>query len=255
MRARLLNLVLHPLVLLCVFIAGWEVVARLELINPILLPSASKVGLALVALLQREATWEAIAATAGETVASFLIAVPLGVAIGWFLAESRYWGAVFKPFFYFLFSIPKSIFLPMFILVLGIGFPQKIAFGVFSTLFIVVMSIAAAIESVSGNHKLIAQCYGASRKQIALLVYLPSMLPAILETVRLAMIFNFTGIILAEMYVSRVGLGHLLERWGQDYKLDQLLAGVFIISCAAIAFNESVRVFERKFGHWRSSSD
>jgi NitT/TauT family transport system permease protein len=97
----------------------------------------------------------------------------------------------------------------------------------------------------------VAQCYGATRRQIALYVYLPSMLPAILETLRLAMIFNFTGIILAEMYVSRVGIGHLIGRWGQDYMLPQLLAGVIIVSCGAILFNESVRMVEKKYGHWR----
>jgi ABC-type nitrate/sulfonate/bicarbonate transport system permease component len=36
----------------------------------------------------------------------------LGVAI----AESRYLSRVFDPLLFFLFSIPKSIFLPMFIL-------------------------------------------------------------------------------------------------------------------------------------------
>src|SRR5690606_27513821 len=130
---------------------------------------------------------------------------------------------------------------------------QKIAFGVFSTIFIVVMSISTAVESVDGRHRLVAECYGASRKQTALHVYLPSMLPAILETLRLAMIFNFTGIILAEMYVSRAGIGNLLERWGQNYMLPQLLAGVIIVSCAAILFNEALRALENRFGHWRSS--
>ena len=191
--------------------------------------------------------------TAAETVISFAIAVPAGMVIGIFLAESRYWGEVFKPLFHFFFSIPKSIFLPMFILALGIGFGQKVAFGIFSTIFIVVISISAAVDSVSSNHVLVARCYGASRRQVALHVYLPSMLPAILETLRLAMIFNFTGVILAEMYVSRFGIGHMIGQWGEDYVLPQLLAGVLIVACAAIVFNESVRLLEKKYGHWRSA--
>ncbi|MBF6618191.1 MAG: ABC transporter permease [Candidimonas sp.] len=248
---RLLRLL--PVVLFAAVVGTWEMVAQLKLINPILLPSASAVFLELIKLLGLATTWKAIGVTALEVFASFFIAVPAGVLIGLFLAESKYWGAVFKPLFYFLFSIPKSIFLPMFILALGIGVGQKIAFGVFSTIFIVLMSITAAVESVSGKHRLVAQCYGATKRQIAVHVYLPSMLPAILETLRLAMIFNFTGIILAEMYVSRAGIGNLLERWGQNYMLPQLLAGVVIVSCAAILFNESLRALENKFGHWRST--
>jgi ABC-type nitrate/sulfonate/bicarbonate transport system permease component len=196
--------------------------------------------------------WKAIGVTAGEVLVAFLIAVPAGIVIGVFLAENRYWGAVLKPFFYFLFSIPKSIFLPMFILAIGIGVPQKIAFGVFSTIFIVVISIAVAVESVRGSHVMVAHCYGATRSQTFRHVYLPSMLPAILEALRLGMIFNFTGVILAEMYVSRVGIGNLIGTWGENFQLPQLLAGIVIVSAAAIAFNESVRVIEKKYGHWRT---
>lgn len=247
-----MNLALHPLSLLVLLVALWEVITQLGLVNPALLPPASKVGLTLVDLLGRESVWKAIAVSARETLTSYVIAVPIGVGIGWFLAENRYWGAVFKPFFYFLFSIPKSVFLPMFILAIGIGFSQKVAFGVFSTIFIVVISISSALESVSANHKLVAQCYGASRGQIARYVYLPSMLPAVLETLRLAMIFNFTGIMLAEMYVSREGMGHMIGNWGENYMLPQLLAGVVIVSCAAVLFNESVRLLEKKYEHWRT---
>jgi NitT/TauT family transport system permease protein len=230
----------------------WELVSRMGVINPQTLPPASKVLTVLVEILQREAVWTAIGVTAGEVVVAFLIAVPVGIAIGVFLAENRYWGAVLKPFFYFLFSIPKSIFLPMFILALGIGVPQKIAFGVFSTIFIVVISIAVAVESVRGSHVMVAHCYGATRAQTFRHVYLPSMLPAILESLRLGMIFNFTGVILAEMYVSRVGIGNLIGTWGENFQLPQLLAGIVIVSAAAIAFNESVRAIEKKYGHWRT---
>jgi NitT/TauT family transport system permease protein len=252
MRQHALRWLLHPVALLALLLVLWEAVAQSGLVNRMLLPPASKVAVVLAELLQRGSVWQAIGITARETAVSYLIAAPIGMAIGLFLAESRYWGAVFKPFFYFLFSIPKSIFLPMFILAIGIGFTQKVAFGIFSTLFIVVISISTAVESVSAHHKLVARCYGATRGQIARHVYLPSMLPAILETLRLAMIFNFTGIMLAEMYVSREGMGHLIGRWGEDYMLPQLLAGVVIVSCAAVLFNESVRVFEKKYGHWRT---
>ena len=51
---------------------------------------------------------------------------------------------------FYVFSIPKSIFLPMFILVFGIGFQQKVAYAAFTTVFVVLMSATAAVESVQG---------------------------------------------------------------------------------------------------------
>ena len=101
--------------------------------------------------------------TAAEVILAFMIAVPLGAAIGVLAAEHDYFGQIFKPMLFYVFSVPKSIFLPMFILVFGIGFQQKVAYAAFSTIFIVIMSAAAAVESVKADHVLVARSYGATR--------------------------------------------------------------------------------------------
>ena len=118
-----------------------------------------------------------------------------------------------------MFSVPKSIFLPMFILIMGIGFQQKVAYAAFSTLFVVIMSATAAVESVRADHVLVARSYGATRMQILTRVYVPSMMPILLETLRISMIFNFTGVMIAEMYASRTGIGHLISNWGENFQL------------------------------------
>jgi NitT/TauT family transport system permease protein len=150
-----------------------------------------------------------------------------------------------------VFSIPKSVFLPMFILAFGIGFPQKVAYAAFSTIFIVIMSASAAVESVKADHLLVARSYGATRGQILRRVYVPSMMPILLETLRISMIFNFTGVLIAEMYASRVGIGRLMADWGENFEMPQLFAGVILLAAAAIAFNELVRTLEARCSSWR----
>ena len=67
------------------------------------------------------------------------------------------------------------------------------------------------------------------------------MLPVLLETLRISMIFNFTGVMIAEMYASRTGIGHLIANWGENFQMRQLFAGVILLARVAILFNESVR--------------
>jgi NitT/TauT family transport system permease protein len=229
----------------------WELLSRTGTVNPRLLPAASDALSTLAELLQRPRLCGDLLVTGTEVVAAFLLAVPAGVAIGLLIAESRYWGDVLRPLLFFLFSIPKSIFLPMFILAFGIGFAQKVGFGFFSTLFIVAMSTAAAVESVKPDHVTVARSFGATPGQIVSRIYMPSMLPVLLEALRIAMIFNFTGVILAEMYASREGLGHAISNWGENFQMPQLLAGVILVSLIAILFNEGVRWAERRCEHWR----
>jgi NitT/TauT family transport system permease protein len=247
-----LQIFLTRLALFALFVAAWELLPRHGFVNPRLLPPLSDVLTMLGQLLGRPQVHEAIWVTAMEVVVAFLIAVPLGAAIGVLIAESEYLGAIFRPILFYVFSIPKSIFLPMFILIFGIGFGQKVAYAAFSTTFVVIMSAAAAVESVKADHILVARSYGATRGQILMRVYVPSMMPVLLETLRISMIFNFTGVMIAEMYASRTGIGHLIANWGENFQMRQLFAGVILLSAVAILFNESVRYLESRCSTWRT---
>jgi ABC-type nitrate/sulfonate/bicarbonate transport system permease component len=230
----------------------WELMSRTGLVNPRLLPSASETLATLFDLLQRTSIRGDLAATALEVMTAFVLAVPTGCLIGFLIAENRYFADVAKPLLFFAFSIPKSIFLPMFILVFGVGFAEKVGFGFFSTIFIVVMSTTTAVESVKLEYLTVARSYGATSMQTALRVYLPSMLPVLLEALRISMIFNLTGVILAEMYASRDGIGHQIASWGENFQMKQLLAGVVMVAVIAIAFNETIRWVEARCSHWRT---
>lgn len=240
------------LAMLIVFLGAWELLPRAGIVNPMLLPPLSQVLATLGDIVARSDFRGAMAVTAAEVVVAFVIAVPLGGALGVLLAENAYLGAIFRPMLFYVFSIPKSIFLPMFILAFGIGFGQKVAYATFSTVFIVIMSASAAVESVKAEYLLVAQSYGATRAQILRRVYVPSMMPILLEAVRISMIFNFTGVMIAEMYASRTGVGHMIANWGENFMLPQLFAGVIVLALAAMAFNELVRSLEVRCSRWRS---
>jgi NitT/TauT family transport system permease protein len=246
------TIILVRLALLALVLGAWEVLPRAGVVNPLLLPPLSQVLVMLGDLLGRPTVHEAVAITAAEVIVAFIVAVPLGAAAGILIAESEYAGEIFKPMLFYVFSIPKSIFLPMFILVFGIGFQQKVAYAAFTTAFVVLMSATAAVESVRADHIMVARSYGATPAQILLRVYVPSMLPILLETLRISMIFNFTGVMIAEMYASRTGIGHLIANWGENFQMPQLFAGVIVLAAVAILFNETVRWLEARCSTWRT---
>ena len=247
-----LSLALSRIAIIVAIFVLWEMLSRTGIVNPRLLPSASDTLATLGDLLPRSAVRNDLAVTATEVLAAFVLAVPFGCLLGYLIAEYRYIAEVMKPLLFFSFSIPKSIFLPMFILVFGVGFAEKVGFGFFSTIFIVIMSTTTAVESVKVDYLTVARSYGATPAQTAFRVYLPSMLPVLLEALRISMIFNLTGVILAEMYASRDGIGHQIATWGENFQMKQLLAGVVMIAVVAMAFNELVRWVETRCSHWRT---
>src|SRR4029078_7902838 len=92
----------------------------------------------------------------------------LGLAVGSFVDDNLAASRMFAPALHLLLSIPKSIFLPVFIFAFGIGFLQKVIFAVTLAFFIVVLSGIAAARSVPAGLVTAARSFGASRAQIYL---------------------------------------------------------------------------------------
>lgn len=235
------------------FFLLWEGLVRLGWLDASLAPAPSAILDALVALAGRPEVLASLGVTAWEVIAAFLIAVPLGFFIGFTLAEAPFLGALFRPLVNFLFGVPKSIFLPVFILMFGVSITQKIAFGVFTTIFVVILGGIAAVESVPRELITVSRVYGASRWQIVREIYLPAMAPILLEAARLGMIFNITAVLLCEIYGARDGIGYRIAAWGENLQMPQLYAALVIVATAAVAVNEALRLAEARLGFWRQA--
>ncbi len=232
----------------------WEAMVRLGRLDAGVAPAPSTVLDALTRLLSRPEVLQSLGVTAWEVLAAFLLAVPLGLLLGFLLAEVPLLGALFRPLVNFLFGVPKSIFLPVFILVFGVSTTQKIAFGVFTTIFVLIVGGIAAVQSVPRELILVSRVYGASRGQIIREIYLPAMAPILLESVRLGMVFNITAILLCEIYGARDGIGYRIAAWGENVQMPQLYAALVIVALAAVAVNEVLRAVEGRLAAWRERS-
>jgi NitT/TauT family transport system permease protein len=229
----------------------WEAMVRLGRLNATLAPAPTTIIESLIRLGQRPEVMTSLGVTAGEVIAAFLVAVPVGLFIGFTLAEVPFLGALLRPLVNFLFGVPKSIFLPIFILVFGVSIPQKIAFGVFTTVFVMIMGGIAAVQSVPRELVTVSRVYGAGRLQIVREIYVPAMAPILLESIRLGMVFNITAVLLCEIYGARDGIGYRIAAWGENLQMPQLYAALTIVAAAAVTVNEGLRLLEARLCGWR----
>ena len=244
----------YQLLFFVAFLSAWETVAQLGWTDESLLPALSDVLVVLWSLLGDSEFLHHAWISTVRIVAAFVICAPVSVAFGFFLGEKLHFGEILNPVIHFVLAVPQSVFLPVFILLFGIGFVEKLVFGITHIFFVVVVSTVAAVRAVSKSHVTAARSFGASSVDIYWKVYLPAMLPLVVTGLRLGMIFNIIGILLAEMYAARHGLGLLLFQWGEAYEVRELMAGIVIISLGTIAINELMRLWEARVGRWQISA-
>jgi ABC-type nitrate/sulfonate/bicarbonate transport system permease component len=234
-------------------IGAWQYGDAAGLFDPKILPPPSQVAVALKALLQSPSFLADASDTVVRVIAAFLIGAPIALAVGFLMGENLDVGRSLSPLFNLVLSVPQSIFLPIFVLVFGLGFTEKLVFGITHVFFVVAINAMAAVREVPHGQVVLARSFGASRLRIYRSIYGPAMAPQIMTGLRLGIIFDIIGVLLAEMYASRSGLGVLLLRWGESYAVDKLMAATVLISAVTILINELMRVFEHRIGRWREA--
>jgi len=232
------------LLTLAVIAVLWEAAGRLHWVDPDFLPPLSKVLLSLWRLLHDAQFLTDLRVTVAECLFAFVLVTPLALGCGFMVGESRKLERMLGPALQILLTVPKSIFLPVFVLMLGIGFAQKVVYAIVLTFFIVVPTGIAAVHSVPRGLVVAARAFGATRAQLYTSIYVPAMAPLVLGGMRLGLIFAVHGVVFAEMYGAEHGIGRDIMLWGEQFQMDYLLAAVLLIVVFTVVLNELMQLCE-----------
>jgi NitT/TauT family transport system permease protein len=240
----------HRAVLVLAALALWEAAARLRWLDPDFFSPPSHVLLAMGELANARVL-AAARLTALEVAAAFAAAAVVGVGAGLVIGLSTFAYRTFRPIVLLLFSVPKMVMLPLFILFFGIGVLSKAVFAFSLGVFPVLLNVIAGSRMVDRTLVTTAYCMGASRAGIFLKVVLPAALPSVITGLRVGMTQTVLGVLLAELYASNTGLGYFVTLYSQTFKPAQLFALFFVVAAISIVVNEGLRALERRASRWR----
>lgn len=230
----------------------WELLARSGALPRHVLPPFSEVLQTVFVLLESARFRGDLGATFVAIAAAFVLAAPPALLTGLLIAQYAGRTRRLSMGLNLMLGVPQSIFLPVFVLVFGVGFLEKLAFGMTHAFFVIAVTTAAAAGSVPVRLIAAARACGASDVQIFRHVYLPAMAPLVVGGLRIGLIFTMIGVLVAEMYASRDGLGRLVLMWSEMFQIANVMAVVLLVAMIAIAGNETLRLFERRA--WRRES-
>jgi NitT/TauT family transport system permease protein/taurine transport system permease protein len=152
-------------------------------------------------------------------------AIVLGVLMG----KLRIVNEAVEPIVEVLRYLSPTAMIPIAIIWFGIGELSKYFLIFWSTFFFVLINTIAGVIRTPVARQRAAQCLGASRLQIFLLVVLPSSVPYIVTGMRVAMASAFMAIIPAEMLAANSGIGFLLQQSGVLMQTNRIFVALAVI--------------------------
>lgn len=222
----------HWIVPLAMLIA-WEGFGRAGVL-PHYLPAPSVIVAALVEVTRDGELPHAMAISLFRVSIGFVLGAGGGVLVG--LGAGLVPGIrhFFDPLVAFLYAVPKIAFLPIFLLLFGLGNESKIAIVTFSCFFPVFIASRHAVLSVSRHIIWSAQNMGAPPATMLLRVVVPAAAPQLFSGARIGLAHCFVLLFAAELMGLQGGLGALIVDGDNAARFDLMFAG--IVTFALLGF-------------------
>jgi NitT/TauT family transport system permease protein len=224
---------LPALATLLVLAAVWEVAGRLS--NFLYLPPLSAVLSALAGLIADGTIARELAASLFALAVGMIIAILIGVAIGALMGIFPTARATLDVYVDAMMAAPTVAFVPLFILLFGLGFPTRVATVVLFAIFPLIINTQAGVRAVDEVLVEMGRSFGARRAQMFRELRLPMAYPHLHAGLRMGVARGVDGMMTGEVLIAAVGLGGLLGRFGNAFTMDKLYAVILVLLAMVIA--------------------
>lgn len=241
---------LARLVSIPAFLGVWQLVASLELVNPLLFPPPTVV---IRSFWDYMIQGDGIADTGwslGRVAIGYLSGAAAGITLGVLTGASPVLSGLLMPVFQLLRPIPPIAFVPIVIVWFGLTEFGKwflVFWGVFFTVW---LASHMGVQRVSQTLVRAAQSLGASRLQLLWSVQLPDALPVIFVGLRSALSIAFYTLVAAELAGAYAGIAYRLEVSQQNLQIGHMMAGLLVLGFMSTISDRAFQGISRRVLHW-----
>ena len=240
------------------FFAGllllWDVLVRVRIWSPVLLPSPLKVAQYLEAAAADGTLWQATLITIKRLLLGYVIGLLAGVPLGLLTARWNVLHDTIGTLALGLQTLPSVCWVPLALLWFGQSEAAMLFVVVMGTLWSVVIATDTGVRHVPPIYRRAALTMGSSGFHIWLTVILPAALPFIVSGMKQGWAFAWRSLMAAEIFVTILtgfGLGQLLHYGRELNAMDQVIAIMLVIVLIGLLADKTFFAPVERFLHRR----
>jgi ABC-type nitrate/sulfonate/bicarbonate transport system permease component len=181
----------------------------------------------------------------------FVLAIGVGVPLGFLMALSPIVRDYVNPWMTTLYTTPRIAFAPVLLLWFGVGGGAKISIVFLGCVFPILINSYYGMRVVNREFVELARSFRLDSRALFFKILLPASVPFILAGVRLAIGRGLTGVAIAEWFGATEGLGYLIFFAGQTLNVPILFVGVVVFAALGMFGFEMVRRVETYATPWK----
>lgn len=182
--------------------------------------------------------------------AAVAISVAVGAPLGLWVGLSRRADSIISPVAYILYPIPKIAFLPVFMLLFGLGDSSKIILIITIIIFQILLAARDGVREIPGELFCSVRSLGLERRQIYTELVLPAVLPKIISALRISIGIGISVLFFGENFAAAYGIGYFIMNCWVMVDYVSMFAGILGLSIMGMLLFGLVDMLERKLCPW-----
>jgi ABC-type nitrate/sulfonate/bicarbonate transport system permease component len=207
----------------------WFALARSGSVSPLFLPPIGRVFGALAELVRTNVFWAAVGTTMATLLRAYVIALVCGIGVAYAVTRSRFFTDLLEPVIAGFFTVPITLFFPIFVLFFGIGAQSKVAYAAVYAFFPIAITSIAGFSAVEGHYVRSARCMGASAYGVFRRILLPGAMPVIFTGLRVGFFICFASVLGGETLASVNGIGRQIAQNAELMESATMFAWIMVV--------------------------
>jgi NitT/TauT family transport system permease protein len=209
-------------------------------------PSPLDVKKGIAELIHKHVLWADIIDSLRRVAIGFgaatVIGIPLGLALGWYPVANQ----VVNPVLQILRPISPIAWIPVAIILLGIGDHAATSLIFLGALFPIIVACIDGVSNVPSVFRLAGRNFGLGPFRLLTRVVFPAALPKIIVGLRIALGIAWLVVVAAEMIAVDSGLGYLvIDSRNSGKRYDLVVAAMLIIGLIGLILDTGIRRLEK----------
>lgn len=158
--------------------------------------------------------------------------------------------SILSPAAYILYPIPKIAFLPVFMILLGLGDSSKLVLIITIIIFPILLAARDGVKEISPQLFDSVVSLGLSRGQIFTNLVIPAVLPKIISALRVSIGISISALFFSENFATTYGLGYFIMNAWTMVRYVEMFAGILALSLMGLFILKLIDLMERKLCPW-----
>ena len=244
-------IVLWQLLLGAVILSGWQALSSAGTLDKFFFSRPSDILDRIRQWVWTGSIWPHLLVTVEEAFLAFALGVTFGLLFGFLLARVRFLSDLLNPYIRVLNALPRVVLAPIFLLWFGLGIWSKVALGVTVVFFIVFFNTYQGVREVDPVILNNARMLGASERQLARHVLVPSALTWIFSSLHISIGFAIIAVVVGEYLGASRGVGYLISQAEGVFDTTGVFAGMVVLSAVVLVVGTGVNRLERWLLRWK----